>query len=83
MCAGFSGIGNRLLVVASSLSADTRAANSPSAFAWARVVLVLFAIVALCFSLYSRDDLLERTLFAFSGLGAALTHRRPRRPAAS
>ena len=71
MCAGFSGIGNRLLLVASSLSADTRAANSPSGFAWARVVLVLFAIVALCFSLYTRDDLLERTMFAFSGMGAA------------
>jgi sodium/proline symporter len=71
MCAGFSGISNRLLVVASSLSADTRAGNSPSAFAWARVVLVLFAIVALCFSLYSRDDLLEQTMFAFSGMGAA------------
>jgi sodium/proline symporter len=71
MCAMFSGIGNRLLVVASSLSVDTRAGNSPSSFAWARVVLVLFAIVALCFSLYSRGDLLEQTLFAFSGMGAA------------
>lgn len=71
MCAVLSGISNRLLVVASSLSADTRAGNSPSSFAWARVVLVLFAIVALCFSLYSRDDLLEQTMFAFSGMGAA------------
>lgn len=71
MCAVLSGIGNRLLLVASSLSTDMRAENTPASFAWARVVLVLFAIVTLCFSLYSRDDLTERTLFAFFGPGAA------------
>jgi sodium/proline symporter len=71
ICAMVPGVANRLLIVASSLSADTRAANSPSSFAWARVVLVLFAIVALCFSLYSHDDLLQQTMFAFSAIGAA------------
>lgn len=71
MCAMVAGVSNRLLLVASSLSADTRAANSPSSFAWARVVLFLFAILALCFSLYSDDDLAQQTLFSFSALGAA------------
>jgi len=71
ICVMAAGISNRLLLVASSLSADTRAANSPSSFAWARVVLFLFAILALCFSLYSNDDLMQQTLFSFSALGAA------------
>lgn len=71
MCAMLSGVSNRLLLVASSLSVDTRIANSPSSFAWARVVLVLFAIVTLCFSLYSHEDLLEQTVFSFSSLAAA------------
>lgn len=71
MCAMVASVGNRLLLVASSLSADTRAASSPSSFAWARVVLVLFAVLALCFSLYSRDDVMQQSMFAFSALGAA------------
>lgn len=65
------GIGNRLLVLASCLSADIKRAVSPLSFAWARVVLVLYAIAAVCFSLYASGSLLEQSMFAFAALGAA------------
>lgn len=71
LCTMLTSIGNRLLIVASSLSADVKRATSPLSFAWARVVLVLFAILALCFALYASGSLLDQTLFAFSALGAA------------
>lgn len=65
------GMGNRLLVLASSLSADMRRAVSPLSFAWARVVLVFYAILALCLSVYGGETLLNRALFAFAATGAA------------
>ncbi|HKE96341.1 MAG TPA: hypothetical protein VKB34_18670, partial [Povalibacter sp.] len=65
------GIGNRLLVLASCLSTDVKRSFSPLAFAWARVVLVFYAILALCFSLYASGTLLEKTMFAFAVMGAA------------
>lgn len=71
LCAMCSGISNRLLVMASSLSADTWVATSPSSFTWARVVLVLLAIVALTYTLNSRNDFAEQTMLCFSALGAA------------
>lgn len=71
VCALLAAVANRLLVVASSLSADIKRATSPVSFEWARVVLVLYAIVALCFSLYAGGSLLRQTMFAFSALGAA------------
>lgn len=71
LCTMLTSIGNRLLIVAASLSADVKRATSPLSYAWARVVLVLFAILALCFALYANDSLLDQTLFAFSALGAA------------
>lgn len=71
LCTMLTSIGNRLLIVAASLSADVKRATSPLSYAWARVVLVLFAILALCFALYANGSLLDQSLFAFSALGAA------------
>ncbi|MBB6094801.1 sodium/proline symporter [Povalibacter uvarum] len=65
------GMGNRLLVLASCLSADMKRAVSPLSFAWARVVLVFYAIVALCLALYGGESLLNRAMFAFTAMGAA------------
>lgn len=70
LCTMLTSIGNRLLVVASSLSADIKRATSPLSYAWARVVLVLFAILALCFALYASGSLLDQSMFAFAALGA-------------
>lgn len=70
LCTMLTSIGSRLLIVAANLSADIKRATSPLSYAWARVVLVLFAILALCFSLYASSSLLNQTLFAFSALGA-------------
>jgi len=64
------GIGNRLLVLASCLSIDMQRIFSQSSFAWARVVLVLYAIVALCFSLYVTGSLLDQAMFSFTVMGA-------------
>jgi sodium/proline symporter len=64
-------IGNRLLVLAASLSADMRRTLSPLTYAWARIVLVFYAIAALCLSLWSQAGLLDQTLFAFTMLGSA------------
>ncbi len=65
------GMGNRLLVLASCLSVDIRRSTSLSSFAWARVVLVLYSILALCFCLYGSRGLLDQAMFAFTVLGAA------------
>lgn len=71
VCVLLAGIANRLLVLAANFSADMRHAAVPVSFAWARVVLVLCAIAALCFSLYAGSNLLEQAMFAFSILGAS------------
>lgn len=65
------GMGNRLLVLASSLSSDMRRSLSPLSYAWARVVLVLYAIVALCVALYASESLLDQAMFAFTVAGAS------------
>ena len=65
------GMGNRLLVLASCLSVDMRRAVSPLSFAWARVVLVFYAVLALCLALYGGETLLNRAMFAFTAMGAA------------
>lgn len=66
------GLGNRLVVLASCLSIDMKRSSSPLAFAWSRVVLVGYAIVALCFSLYANGSLLNQAMFSFHVLGASL-----------
>jgi len=71
LCVLLAAIANRLLVLASSLAADLKRPTAQLSFEWARVVLVLCAIVALCFALYARDSLLNLAMFAFSALGAA------------
>jgi len=71
LCVLVAAIANRLLVLASSLAADLKRPTAQLSFEWARVVLVLCAIVALCFALYAHDSLLNQALFAFSALGAA------------
>ncbi len=71
LCVLLMGMGNRLLVLASCLSADIKRAVSPLSFAWARVVLVFYAILALCLSLYGGETLLNRAMFAFTAMGAA------------
>jgi sodium/proline symporter len=71
LCALLANIGSRLLVIAASLSADTKRATSPLSYAWARVVLVLFTIVVLCFALYAHGSILEQAMFAFSVMGSA------------
>jgi sodium/proline symporter len=64
-------VGSRLLVIAASLSADTKRATSPLSYAWARVVLALYSIVAICFALYATGSILDQAMFAFSVLGSA------------
>jgi len=71
LCAMLASIGSRLLIIAASLSADTKRASSPLSYAWARVVLVLFTIAVLCFALYARGSILDQAMFAFSVLGSA------------
>ena len=65
------GMGNRLLVLASCLSVDMKRSVSPLSFAWARVVLVFFAIAALCLALYAQESLLSQALFGFTAVGAS------------
>lgn len=64
-------MGDRLLVLSASLSTDLRRSVSVLSFAWARVVLVVYAIAALCLSLYAGEGLLDRALFSFTSLGAS------------
>lgn len=64
-------IGSRLLVIAASLSADTKRATSPLSYAWARVALALFTVVALCFALFARGSILDQAMFAFCVMGSA------------
>jgi sodium/proline symporter len=64
-------IGNRLLVLASCLSADMKRSQTPMAFAWSRIVLVAYAVAALCLSLWSRPSLVDQATFAFTLMGAA------------
>ncbi len=71
VCTLLAGIANRLLVLAANFSADMRRASARVSFEWARLVLILCAIVALCFSLYARPNLLQQAMFAFSILGAS------------
>lgn len=71
VCVLLAGIANRLLVLAANFSADMQPVAARLSFEWARVVLVLCAIVALCFSLYASRNLLEQAMFAFSILGAS------------
>jgi sodium/proline symporter len=71
LAALLTSIGNRLLVLAACLSTDLRRSASMLAFAWARVVLVLYAIAALCLSLYAGTGVLDQALFAFTALGAS------------
>lgn len=65
------GMGNRLLVLASTLSVDMKRSASPLSFAWARVVLVFYAVGALCLALYASESLLNQAMFAFSAMGAS------------
>lgn len=65
------GMGSRLLVLASSFSIDMKRSASLLSFAWARVVLVFFAIVALCLALYANQSLLDQAMFAFAAIGAS------------
>ncbi len=65
------GMGSRLLVLASCLSVDMKRSASPMSFAWARVVLVFYAVVALCLALYAKESLLNQALFAFTAMGAS------------
>lgn len=65
------GMGNRLLILASCLSVDMKRSVSPLSFAWARVVLVFYAVVALCMALYATESLLNQAMFAFAAMGAS------------
>ncbi|HEY6642384.1 sodium:solute symporter family transporter [Povalibacter sp.] len=65
------GMGNRLLILASCLSVDMKRSVSPLSFAWARVVLVFYAVIALCLALYATDSLLNQAMFAFAAVGAS------------
>jgi sodium/proline symporter len=65
------GMGNRLLVLASCLSVDMKRSASPLSFAWARVVLVFYAVCALCLALYASESLLNQAMFAFAAMGAS------------
>jgi len=65
------GLGNRLLVLASCLSLDMKRPASPLSFAWARVVLVLYAVIALCLAVYATQSLLSQALFALAAMGAS------------
>jgi len=71
LCAMLASVGSRLLVIAASLSADTKRATSPLSYAWARVVLALYSIAVLCFALYATGSILDQAMFAFSVLGSA------------
>lgn len=71
VCVLLAGIANRLLVLSANFSADVKRASASLSFEWARVVLVLCAIAALCFALYASPDLLDQAMFAFSILGAS------------
>jgi sodium/proline symporter len=64
-------IGNRLLVLAACLSSDIKRSLSPLSFAWSRIVLVFYAVAALCLSLWSSSSLVDQTLFAFTLMGSA------------
>jgi sodium/proline symporter len=64
-------IGNRLLVLAASLSVDIKRSLSVLSFAWSRIVLAFYAVAALCLSLWSGAGLIDQTLFAFTLMGSA------------
>ncbi|MFL6575130.1 MAG: sodium:solute symporter family transporter [Povalibacter sp.] len=64
-------IGNRLLVLAACLSSDMKRSLSPLSFAWARIVLVFFAIAGLCVSLWAGARVIDQALFAFTLIGSA------------
>jgi sodium/proline symporter len=64
-------IGNRLLVLSAALSTDLKRSLSPLTYAWARIVLVFYAVAALCLSLWSGARLVDQMFLAFTLLGAA------------
>ena len=65
------GIGSRLLVLCAALSTDMKRSLSPLTYAWARIVLVFYAIAALCLSLWSGMRLTDQIFLGFTLLGSA------------
>lgn len=66
-----SNVGSQLLVLAAGLAVDLRRATSPLSLPLMRTGLVVAAIAAGCFTLYSPASLLDRALFGFQALGAS------------
>lgn len=64
-------IGSRLLVLCAALSTDMKRSLSPLTYAWSRIVLVFYAIAALCLSLWSGARLMDQIFLAFSLMGSA------------
>jgi Na+/proline symporter len=71
MAAVLASIGGQLIVVAGLVSADLRRMNAPVSLPVAHVVTVAAAIVAACLAIYAPQNLLDKSLFAFTLLGAS------------